>query len=72
MITLSGAVRQSLPQVTYTKYSDYILITGLLYVFAALVEYAFVNYCDNLEAQRKQQQQKANDVEMSRLEEVRG
>ncbi|KAK3701376.1 hypothetical protein QZH41_008745, partial [Actinostola sp. cb2023] len=70
MITLSGVVRASLPKVTYTKYSDLILITGLLYVFAALVEYAFVNYYDNIEQQRKLNLQKMHDVELAKLEEV--
>ncbi|XP_048581535.1 gamma-aminobutyric acid receptor subunit beta-2 isoform X2 [Nematostella vectensis] len=70
IITLSASVRTSLPKVTYTKYSDWILITGLVYVFGALVEYAVVNYFDN--AQAKKNVAKAVDVENAKETEETG
>ena len=54
MITLTSAVRNSLPRVTYTKYSDWILILCLIYVFGALVEFAIINFHDSLEARKRE------------------
>lgn len=54
MITLTAAVRNSLPRVTYTKYSDWILILCLVYVFGALVEFAIINFHDSLEARKRE------------------
>lgn len=54
MITLTAAVRNSLPRVTYTKYSDWILILCLVYVFGALVEFAVINFHDSLEARKRE------------------
>ena len=54
MITLTAAVRNSLPRVTYTKYSDWILILCLAYVFGALVEFAVINFHDSLEARKRE------------------
>lgn len=53
MITLTSAVRNSLPRVTYVKYSDWILMTCLVYVFGALVEFAIINFHDSLEARKR-------------------
>lgn len=53
MITLTAAVQNSLPRVTYTKYSDWILMLCLVYVFGALVEFAIINFHDSLEARKK-------------------
>ena len=53
MITLTAAVQNSLPRVTYTKYSDWILMLCLVYVFGALVEFAIINFHDSLEAKKK-------------------
>lgn len=54
MITLTAAVRNSLPRVTYTKYSDWILILCLVYVFGALVEFAVINFHDSLETRKRE------------------
>ena len=54
MITLTAAVRNSLPRVTYTKYSDWILMLCLVYVFGALVEFAAINFHESLEARRRE------------------
>lgn len=54
MITLTAAVRNSLPRVTYTKYSDWILILCLVYVFGALVEFAIINFHDSLEGRKRE------------------
>ena len=65
MITLTAAVRNSLPRVTYTKYSDLILMTCLVYVFGALVEFAIVNFHDSLEARKQQKlKSKLKDIDM--------
>ena len=53
MITLTAAVQNSLPRVTYTKYSDWILMLCLVYVFGALVEFAIINFHDSLETRKK-------------------
>ncbi|XP_022809881.1 gamma-aminobutyric acid receptor subunit beta-3-like [Stylophora pistillata] len=53
MITLTAAVQNSLPRVTYTKYSDWILILCLVYVFGALVEFAVINFHDSLETRKR-------------------
>lgn len=65
MITLTAAVRNSLPRVTYTKYSDWFLMTCLVYVFGALVEFAVINFHDSLEARKHETVKcKLNDVDM--------
>ncbi|XP_029205557.1 gamma-aminobutyric acid receptor subunit beta-3-like isoform X1 [Acropora millepora] len=54
MITLTSSVQNSLPRVTYVKYSDWILTTCLAYVFGALVEFAIVNFHDSLETRKRE------------------
>ncbi|XP_041463963.1 gamma-aminobutyric acid receptor subunit beta-2-like isoform X1 [Lytechinus variegatus] len=44
MTTISTAVRQSLPRISYVKSIDIYVITCYSFVFAALVEYAIVNF----------------------------
>eukprot|EP00795_Rhopilema_esculentum_P000670 gene670-10376_t len=44
MTTISSATRQSLPKVSYVKVVDWFLLVCLVFVFAALLEYAFVVY----------------------------
>ena len=58
MITLTASVQNSLPRVTYVKYSDWILTTCLIYVFGALVEFAIVNFHDSLEARKREKLKK--------------
>lgn len=67
MITLTSAVRNSLPRVTYVKYSDWILMTCLLYVFGALVEFAIINFHDSLEARKRDKlKNKLKNIDMER------
>ena len=44
MTTISTGVRSSLPRISYVKSVDIYLVTCFLFVFAALLEYAAVNY----------------------------
>ena len=41
--TMSGSARESLPKVSYIKAIDIWMIMCLVFVFASLIEYAFVN-----------------------------
>uniref|UniRef100_A0A183D220 Neur_chan_memb domain-containing protein n=1 Tax=Gongylonema pulchrum TaxID=637853 RepID=A0A183D220_9BILA len=44
MTTISTGVRQSLPRISYVKSIDIYLVMCFMFVFAALLEYAAVNY----------------------------
>jgi len=67
MITLTASVRNSLPRVTYVKYSDWILTTCLLYVFGALVEFAIINFHDSLETRKQEKlKNKLRNIDMER------
>ncbi|EYC34652.1 hypothetical protein Y032_0001g78 [Ancylostoma ceylanicum] len=44
MTTISTGVRQSLPRISYVKSIDVYLVMCFVFVFAALLEYAAVNY----------------------------
>ena len=44
MTTISTGVRSSLPRISYVKAIDIYLVMCFLFVFAALLEYAAVNY----------------------------
>ncbi|KAL4002467.1 cation transporter family protein [Acanthocheilonema viteae] len=44
MTTISTGVRQSLPRISYVKSIDVYLVICFIFVFAALLEYAAVNY----------------------------
>jgi gamma-aminobutyric acid receptor subunit beta len=44
MTTISTGVRQSLPRISYIKSIDIYLVMCFVFVFAALLEYAAVNY----------------------------
>ncbi|EFO21538.2 hypothetical protein LOAG_06953 [Loa loa] len=44
MTTISAGVRQSLPRISYVKSIDVYLVVCFMFVFAALLEYAAVNY----------------------------
>ena len=44
MTTISTGVRSSLPRISYVKAIDIYLVMCFLFVFAALLEYAVVNY----------------------------
>ena len=48
-----------------SKYSDWFLMTCLVYVFGALVEFAVINFHDSLEARKHETLKcKLNDVDM--------
>ena len=44
MTTISTGVRSSLPRISYVKAIDIYLVMSFVFVFAALLEYAAVNY----------------------------
>jgi hypothetical protein len=44
MTTISTGVRSSLPRISYVKAIDIYLVTCFIFVFAALLECAAVNY----------------------------
>lgn len=44
MTTISTGVRSSLPRISYVKAIDIYLVMCFFFVFAALLEYAAVNY----------------------------
>ncbi|XP_046852002.1 gamma-aminobutyric acid receptor subunit beta-like [Xenia sp. Carnegie-2017] len=45
MVTISGNARAELPRVSYVKAIDWYLLTCLLFVFGAMLEYTLVNIC---------------------------
>ena len=44
MATLIGSARTSLPKVSYVKSLEWFLMMCFLFVFSAILEYAFVSY----------------------------
>ena len=56
MTTISTGVRSSLPRISYVKAIDIYLVMGFVFVFAALLEYAAVNYTNACRNARKQKQ----------------
>lgn len=59
MTTISTGVRQSLPRISYVKAIDIYLVTCFFFVFAALIEYAVVNY--NFFGRRAKKKQKEKE-----------
>ncbi|XP_075242246.1 glycine receptor subunit alpha-2-like [Convolutriloba macropyga] len=57
MTTQSSGVLQSLPKVSYVKAIDLWMAVCLLFVFAALIEFAIVNYFSRRMANRRQKKQ---------------
>lgn len=53
MTTISTGVRSSLPRISYVKAIDIYLVMCFIFVFAALLEYAAVNYTYWSERARK-------------------
>ena len=66
MATLIGSARTSLPKVSYIKSLELFLIMCFLFVFSAILEYAFVSYLvfKNREEEREKQtmRKKHDDV----------
>ncbi|XP_030621397.1 gamma-aminobutyric acid receptor subunit alpha-6a [Chanos chanos] len=52
MTTLSISARQSLPKVSYATAMDWFIAVCFAFVASALIEFAAVNYCATLEANR--------------------
>lgn len=59
MTTISTGVRQALPRISYVKAIDIYLVTCFFFVFAALIEYAVVNY--NFFGRRAKKKQKEKE-----------
>ncbi|KAF5269789.1 hypothetical protein FQA39_LY08570 [Lamprigera yunnana] len=62
MTTISTGVRSSLPRISYVKAIDIYLVMCFVFVFAALLEYAAVNYT-YWGARAKKKSKKSKDVE---------
>ncbi|GFX47144.1 gamma-aminobutyric acid receptor subunit beta-like [Trichonephila clavipes] len=75
MTTISTGVRSSLPRISYVKAIDIYLVMCFVFVFAALLEYAAVNYTYwGARAKKKtKKENKANDTneEIIELQDVR-
>ncbi|CAO1390459.1 unnamed protein product [Diamesa serratosioi] len=66
MTTISTGVRSSLPRISYVKAIDIYLVMSFIFVFAALLEYAAVNYTYwGKRAKKKSKKNKAIDKRAS-------
>merc|ERR1719412_3133450 len=64
MTTISTGVRSSLPRISYVKAIDIYLVMCFVFVFAALLEYAAVNYTYwGARAKKKKKEKKQKDKE---------
>ena len=62
MTTISTGVRSSLPRISYVKAIDIYLVMCFVFVFAALLEYAAVNYTYwGARAKKKKKQKKEKE-----------
>lgn len=62
MTTISTGVRSSLPRISYVKAIDIYLVMCFVFVFAALLEYAAVNYTYwGARAKKKKKEKKQKD-----------
>lgn len=66
MTTISTGVRSSLPRISYVKAIDIYLVMCFVFVFAALLEYAAVNYT-YWGARAKKKNKKTKEVEDKKL-----
>ena len=68
MTTISTGVRSSLPRISYVKAIDIYLVMCFVFVFAALLEYAAVNYTYwGARAKKKKKEKKAKEKEQKDL-----
>lgn len=64
MTTISTGVRSSLPRISYVKAIDIYLVMCFVFVFAALLEYAAVNYTYwGARAKKKPKRQKSKTLD---------
>lgn len=66
MTTISTGVRSSLPRISYVKAIDIYLVMCFVFVFAALLEYAAVNYT-YWGARAKKKNKKSKEAEDKKL-----
>ena len=72
MTTISTGVRSSLPRISYVKAIDIYLVMCFVFVFAALLEYAAVNYTYwGARAKKKKKEKKQKEKEQKELIVVR-
>ncbi|XP_025088495.1 gamma-aminobutyric acid receptor subunit beta-like [Pomacea canaliculata] len=72
MTTISNGVRSSLPRISYIKAIDIYLVMCFVFVFAALLEYAAVNYTywgARAKRKAKKLKERATSIRKSRCEE---
>ncbi|XP_062700265.1 gamma-aminobutyric acid receptor subunit beta-like [Aedes albopictus] len=70
MTTISTGVRSSLPRISYVKAIDIYLVMCFVFVFAALLEYAAVNYTYwGARAKKKSKKNKEEEKKVSRKQE---
>ena len=68
MTTISTGMRSSLPRISYVKAIDIYLVMCFVFVFAALLEYAAVNYTYwGARAKKKKKEKKAKEKEQKDL-----
>ena len=68
MTTISTGVRSSLPRISYVKAIDIYLVMCFVFVFAALLEYAAVNYTYwGARAKKKKKEKKQKEKEQKEL-----
>ena len=69
MTTISTGVRSSLPRISYVKAIDIYLVMCFVFVFAALLEYAAVNYTywgARAKKKKKEKKQKEKEERMAK------
>ena len=67
MTTISTGVRSSLPRISYVKAIDIYLVMCFVFVFAALLEYAAVNYTYWGHRAKRRAKQRKNEASTCRL-----
>lgn len=73
MTTISTGVRSSLPRISYVKAIDIYLVMCFVFVFAALLEYAAVNYTywgARAKKKKKEKKQKEKEERMAKAAEA--
>ena len=72
MTTISTGVRSSLPRISYVKAIDIYLVMCFVFVFAALLEYAAVNYTYwGARAKKKKKEKKLRVIDSASKSSIR-